>query len=234
MLPGLACPPESFDAVRAGLRTRGADLVLDVRDAWTEPLLAADVDEVLGSAAYDGVIGHSLGGLLAVEIALRRPDRVGRLVLLDPTPPREQGPPAVVRALLRRPVRVLLRAAEALGVLAMVDRLVTRRWRRLDVARTGLLRDRRTWSRLLAEVEVGWDRARRVDAALTGAGLRCRTDLAVPVPVTAAARRSQRRLAARLGATLHPVVGTGHLVMCDRADAVVDLVIARPAGGAEG
>jgi pimeloyl-ACP methyl ester carboxylesterase len=219
VLPGLACPPESFDAVRDLLRARGTDLVLDVRDAWRAPVLAADAERVLDGQTYDGVVGHSLGGLLALEIALLRPDRVGRVVLLDPTPPWEQGPPAAVRDVLHRTVPALVALADALGLLALVDRVLGRR-RRVDGFRPGLFRDARTWVRLWAELEVGWDRAGRVAADLAAPARRHHPDLLVPVPVTASARRSQ-----------HRVVGSGHLVMCDRPDAVVDALIARPPWG---
>ena len=30
------------------------------------------------------VVGHSFGGRIALELAARRPERVGRIVLLDP------------------------------------------------------------------------------------------------------------------------------------------------------
>jgi pimeloyl-ACP methyl ester carboxylesterase len=164
-----------------------------------------------------------------VEIALHHPDRVDRVVLLDPTPPREQGPPAAIRAVLHGAVPALVRSADALRLLAAADRLLTRRWHRHGTAiDPRSFRDPGTWTQLWAELEAGWDRARRVDADLVTRSLAHRPDLLVPVPVTSAARRSQQRLAARLGATLHPVVGSGHLVMCDRPDAVVDALLVGP------
>lgn len=225
VLPGWACPAASFDALRDVLRARGSHAVLDVRDAWREPVLAAGLDDVLGGASYDGVVGHSLGGLLAIELALHRPGRVGCVVLLDPTGPREQGPPAVVRRVLRRAVPAVLRSARALGLLVLADRLVGRRWRALGVASTGLLRRPAAWARLWDELEAGWDRARRVDGDLAAGGLPQGADLLVPRPATTLGRRAQRRLAHRLAAATHHAVGAGHLVMCDRPDAVADVLV---------
>lgn len=51
-------------------------------------LLAADVAPVLDALAPEPfeLVGHSLGGLTAIVLAAMRPDRVGRLVVVDITP----------------------------------------------------------------------------------------------------------------------------------------------------
>lgn len=58
------------------------------RETMTHAQLAADADAL---AAYLGhgkvaVIGHSYGGFIALELALRYPDRLSHLILLDTAP----------------------------------------------------------------------------------------------------------------------------------------------------
>jgi pimeloyl-ACP methyl ester carboxylesterase len=224
VLPGLACPPGCFDAVAARLRTRGVPVELDVRDAWRASFLADDLDTVLDGRSYEGVVGHSLGGLLALELALRRPDRVGHVVLVDPTPPGEQGPPAAVRAGLRRLAPVVARVARVPGVGGGIDALLGRRWARSGVPSAGRFRDDLVWQRVWRELEVGWDRARRVDAALSADRPQPRPDLLLPLPVTRRSRRDHERLTALVGARTRYVPGTGHLLMCDRPDVVADVL----------
>ena len=50
---------------------------------WRLEQLLEDVLETVGDRPRDW-IGHSLGGRLCVELAVQRPELVGRLVLLDP------------------------------------------------------------------------------------------------------------------------------------------------------
>lgn len=61
----------------------GSPRLDDMHDVEDYVFHLTDLLDVLGLATVD-VVGHSLGGWLAAELALRRPDRVGRLVLLAP------------------------------------------------------------------------------------------------------------------------------------------------------
>ncbi len=80
-----------FDRLAAGLIERhhlvAPDLLGHGRSSWEPPWdvdahLAAIAEAVpAGSAVW---VGHSFGGRLAAELAAREPDRVERLVLLDP------------------------------------------------------------------------------------------------------------------------------------------------------
>ena len=53
---------------------------------WNLGTQVADLVETLDASGADrvDVVGHSWGGRLALELAARRPERVARLVLLDP------------------------------------------------------------------------------------------------------------------------------------------------------
>ena len=71
-------------------RVLAPDLRGHGRSGWEPPWrLETHVDDVLETAAAAGVdgaawIGHSFGGRVLIELAARFPDRVDRVVLLDP------------------------------------------------------------------------------------------------------------------------------------------------------
>lgn len=84
IIPGLALAPEFYEA-----RFPSARVVDTWRFPWTSSCRAAN------RCYYDGepitLIGHSLGGLMALEWALLFPQNICRLVLLDPTFPRDNA-----------------------------------------------------------------------------------------------------------------------------------------------
>ena len=110
ILPGWGLPPKDYEKL-AGL------LGPDTRtlDSWKVPL-TADTDDIraelgaLDSPKVD-LLGHSLGGLAAIEWALRRPDQVRQLVLIDPTAPDEVPSRFHVEGKLRRGMDKLAGAA---------------------------------------------------------------------------------------------------------------------------
>jgi proline iminopeptidase len=57
-------------------------------DTMTHENLAADADALASHLGHDkvAVIGHSYGGFIALEMALRHPDRLSHLILLDTAP----------------------------------------------------------------------------------------------------------------------------------------------------
>ena len=64
----------------------GFDDLADVEDVDDVHDLAIHYDDVLGALGLAGVpmVGHSIGGMIAAELAAHFPQRVGRLVLLAP------------------------------------------------------------------------------------------------------------------------------------------------------
>jgi 3-oxoadipate enol-lactonase len=80
----LSRPTVAFDLRGHGTSPRPGEYTVDA--------MAADVLAALGDGPVD-LVGHSMGGHVASEVALRAPERVRRLVLEDaPVPPRS-GPP---------------------------------------------------------------------------------------------------------------------------------------------
>jgi pimeloyl-ACP methyl ester carboxylesterase len=97
LLHGLLGAGQNFGAVQKALAAEGHRvLALDLRNhgtsshapTMTYPEMAADVAETLEAlgARPAAVIGHSMGGKVAMALALARPDRVARLMVADIAP----------------------------------------------------------------------------------------------------------------------------------------------------
>lgn len=63
------------------------------KETMTHARLAADADALAAHLGFGkvAVIGHSYGGFIALELALRYPDRVSHLILLDTAPHFDYG-----------------------------------------------------------------------------------------------------------------------------------------------
>ena len=95
MLPGLSANAHAFDGlVAAGLSPRFRTIALDLRGrgdsdkpdtGYTLEDHAADVLALLDHLGIERatILGHSFGGLLAIYLAAKHPQRVASLVLLD-------------------------------------------------------------------------------------------------------------------------------------------------------
>ncbi len=112
LLPGTGLTARSWDVVAASLSVSRTVLAVELRghgrSGWpgeySIDLMAQDVGALLeqlgalgpvGGPAVD-LVGHSLGGLVALRVAAARPSRVRRLVLEDVgmPHPRRPSPPA--------------------------------------------------------------------------------------------------------------------------------------------
>jgi pimeloyl-ACP methyl ester carboxylesterase len=81
---------ETFDDARRRRRVVAIDLAGHGasgtgRSRWTIPAFAADVVAVSDDLGLDRVVlaGHSMGGLVAVEVARQHPDRVAAIIAVD-------------------------------------------------------------------------------------------------------------------------------------------------------
>lgn len=96
MLHGLFGTAANFGVVQRRLAPECRVLAFDLRNhgssphdpAMTYPLMAADVAETMAAAGLKraAVIGHSMGGKVAMTLALTRPDLVSRLMVADIAP----------------------------------------------------------------------------------------------------------------------------------------------------
>jgi len=97
-LHGLFGQGKNFTQIAKALRPEFRSLLIDLpdhgRSAWTERVDYTDMadavaDHLRSDFAADGpvhVVGHSMGGKVAMVLALRHPDLVDRLVVVDIAP----------------------------------------------------------------------------------------------------------------------------------------------------
>lgn len=99
IVPGLAAAIDAWEPVIVAARARGPVAVFDP-DQWggagakdgagqaTLADLTAGLTEVMDALglATAHVLGHSLGGMVALDFVLRHPSRVGALILMSTTP----------------------------------------------------------------------------------------------------------------------------------------------------
>lgn len=104
LLPELDLLASRFRLVYYDQRGRGRSFSGERADEVTLDGEMADLDAVRESAgvASSVVLGHSFGTLLALEYAIRFPDRVTHLVLLSPAPASHEGMVAFRRELAAR------------------------------------------------------------------------------------------------------------------------------------
>lgn len=99
LIPGLSSPRSVWDGVVPGLKARHHVLTVQVNGfGGDEPranlkpgILDGIVAEVDGYVrdrriAKPAVVGHSMGGLVAMMLAVRHPDSVGRVMVVDALP----------------------------------------------------------------------------------------------------------------------------------------------------
>ena len=133
LLHGLFGAASNWGRVQRRLAETHNVVALDLRNhgssphgpAMTYPLMAEDVVETLdaqGLAAV-GLLGHSMGGKVAMHVALAHPERVFRLLVADiapvPSPPTFRPIAAALRALPLAPG--LTRAAAGTALEATVE-----------------------------------------------------------------------------------------------------------------
>jgi pimeloyl-ACP methyl ester carboxylesterase len=113
LLHGLFGQARNFGAIQRHLAARRRVLAMDLRNHGANPetpgmsyaQMAADVAETLAArgATPAAVIGHSMGGKVAMALALRQPEMLSRLVVADIAPrrypPRLRAHVAALRAL---------------------------------------------------------------------------------------------------------------------------------------
>jgi pimeloyl-ACP methyl ester carboxylesterase len=92
-IPALATLADDFDVIAPVFPGFGESEGIEQIDAMEDAVFhLLDVWELLGLVA-PAVVGLSLGGWMALELAVRHPDRVGPMVLVNPVGLRIEGAP---------------------------------------------------------------------------------------------------------------------------------------------
>jgi proline iminopeptidase len=88
LLPEMDGLAESFHLVYYDQRGRGRSFSGQQPDGVTMATEVDDLDRIRESFGFESIVllGHSWGGLLAMEYAIRHPGRVSHLILMNPAP----------------------------------------------------------------------------------------------------------------------------------------------------
>jgi pimeloyl-ACP methyl ester carboxylesterase len=199
------------------------------------PTLNPFADAVFALAVREGmtpapVVGHSMGGVIALRLALRRPEAVRAVVLAAPagissTARRAELAFAIVSAM--KPARLVAPLRGAIGRSPLLRAAVFGRWEVSDTAAfppvaveaflsaTAIHSDLETagWALLRDDPRTDLDRIRCPRLVLWGA-----RDHLVPV-------EDGIEYARRLGAPLRVVADCGHLLIGERPDACADAIL---------
>ncbi|MDR1431891.1 MAG: alpha/beta hydrolase [Propionibacteriaceae bacterium] len=234
VLPGMTMPPEDFQAL-AG-RLPGCAEVFDAYAvALTAPASAVrDWLWTRRSASRVCLVGHSAGGMTALEWLLSFPGEVERVVLLESTDPNERPSRLSPGTLGHRCVRRLLRAAGAWPWLARRLGRAGRRafWRLFTVQPDHLPKPviDRVWGNsagLLAVWDQVFDRFSQEERVRTLLAAWERDGRAFSAPVLSVlsddAEPYQQALAQRLGAEVAAISG-GHLFPVLQPEGTADLI----------
>jgi 2-succinyl-6-hydroxy-2,4-cyclohexadiene-1-carboxylate synthase len=234
LLHGFTNTGASWDPVVAALGERYRALAPDIRGHGRAsgqrpvslPAVIADLD-ALAPGRFE-LAGYSMGGRIALHVALARPERVARLVLVGASPGLEDE---LERAERRRADEQLAGEIEA----ARIEEFAAR-WARTPVL-AGSPPDvaARAHADRLRNTPAG------LAAALRGLGTGALPslwgrlgELAVPVELIVGDRDAKfRAVAARMAARLpdgrvHEVPGAGHAVHLERPEAVVAVLTRAP------
>jgi pimeloyl-ACP methyl ester carboxylesterase len=128
ILHGLLGRARNWLSIARRLDKHYTTFLLDLRNhgasPWSDemsyPAMAADVATLIEAERLGAVrlVGHSMGGKVAMALALTRPELVARLVVVDIAPTAYQGYEAYIRAMQAVDLEALTRRAEADAALA--------------------------------------------------------------------------------------------------------------------
>jgi len=186
-----------------------------IADLTADDSVATMATRVLADAPWPrfALVGHSMGGYVALEIMRRAPERIERLALLD-----TQARPDTLEAIDRR--RALIELARAGRFQDVAERLIPVVFDSVEVVEPTLVALHRDMARAVgAEAFLRQQRAimDRVDSRPNLSGIRCPTlvlcgahDLLTPVD------RHEEMVAAIPGAKLVAVPSAGHFSPLER------------------
>jgi len=242
LVHGLGGAAANWTLVAPALATRHRLLVPDLPGhGGSSPLAVAPTlnpfaDAVAAIAAREGmlpasVVGHSMGGVIALRLAIRRPDAVHAVVLAAPagissTERRAELAFAIVAAM--KPGRIVAPLRGAIARSRLLRAIVFGYWEVFDTAAFSPLAvdaflsapaihsdvESAGWALLADDPRTDLDRVSCPRFVLWGA-----RDHLVPVA-------DGIEYARRLGAPLRVISGCGHLLIGERPDACADAILA--------
>lgn len=224
-VPGWCCDHTLFEPLAAHFAATSSVTTYDLRgcgrsdrrDDYEVATLADDLAWLCDELAIERpvVVGHSLGGLFAVELAVRHRRVPGAIVAVDPGPfdplPEFRERFAALIARLRDPDAEDPRPAYVTGLFRAGDDL-----ERAGRVATTMCSPTRDVAASMAEAYFRWDGA----AALA----RCEAPVLVVLASTGGSNEPSRLLALKPGLEIGVTVGAGHFLQLDAADQLAPMI----------
>jgi pimeloyl-ACP methyl ester carboxylesterase len=238
LIPGLATPGDVWDATVAQLAPShrvhvvrvagfgGVDAGVNKAEGDILPALVNELGNYVAGLERPAVIGHSLGGLMALEVAARRPDAIGRVLVVDALPffVLTMRPDATVdmakqmATMMRNQLMAQTDAQYSASAPMTAARLAKSAGARASVARWTAASDRTVVAKAMSEDIV-------TDARPLLSQIKAKTtvlyafDATMGVPQTAIDDMYTRAYTALAGADLRRIDGSYHFIMLDQPEA---------------
>jgi pimeloyl-ACP methyl ester carboxylesterase len=228
-VPGWCCDHTLFEPQAAHFAAsssvtsydpRGCGLS-DHRDDYELATLAGDLAWLSDQLAVERaiVVGHSLGALIAVELAARHPHLVGAIVAVDPGPfdplPAFRERIAALIARIRDPSEDDPRPEYVAGLFRPGDDL-----ERASRVATTMCSPTREAAASMLEGYLRWDGL----ASLAGCGVPLLVVLSNVVSQTGGSNDPSRLLDLKPGIEIGATVGAGHFLQLDAADQLTPMI----------
>jgi pimeloyl-ACP methyl ester carboxylesterase len=237
LIPGLATPGEVWDATVKHLAPTHRVHVITVAgfgsmdggpntaDGEMLPALIAEMVQYVSGLKQPALVGHSLGGLIALEMAAVKPDAIGRLLVVDALPfyALMMNPAATVETatkmatMMRNQATKQTDAQFAAGAQLTAARLAKSEPARASVARWTAASDRTVFAKAMYE-DIVTDARPRLPAIKTRTTVLYAFDATMGFPqsaIDAIYSGAYRDLAA---ADLKRIDGSYHFIMLDQPD----------------
>ena len=238
LIPGLATPGDVWDATVTQLAPShrvhvarvagfgGVDAGINKDEGDILPALVTEMAQYVAGLKRPAVIGHSLGGLIALEVAAQKPDAIGRVLVVDALPffALTMSPDATVdtvkqmATMIRNQVMAQTDAQYSARAPMTAARLAKSASARASVAKWAAASDRTVVAKAMYEDMMTDARPRLPQITATTTVLYA-FDATMGLPQAAIDSMYSRAYSGLAGADLRRIGGSYHFIMLDQPEA---------------